>query len=170
MSDHIKVLAEMFGMSVDVMRITIAAKEQEKSICDLFGVKSLSELEQLKKTAEQAAALKWLGSRAAISGLYHSPAQLAEPAANERASDIGRPAKPPEKRCNLISDLTREWPTIDNDLREASRNGLDVARVTTKKGYWDRGRALAWAAQNHRLKTPRSNTMENLPSRKFTTK
>ena len=110
MSDHIKVLAEMAGISTDAMRIIIAAKEQEKFICDLYGVKSLSELEQLKKAGEQAAALKWLGSRAAISGLYHSPAQLAEPAANERASDIGRPAKPPIEqpesaaRCDLVGE------------------------------------------------------------------
>ena len=63
MSDHIKVLAEMSGISVDVMRAIVAAQEQEKFICDSLGVASLGELEQLKKSAKLAAALNWLSAK-----------------------------------------------------------------------------------------------------------
>lgn len=63
MSDHIKVLAEMSGISIDMMRVIVTAQEFEKRICDSLGVASLSELEQLKKSAEQAAALNWLSAK-----------------------------------------------------------------------------------------------------------
>lgn len=142
MSDHIKVLAEMAGISTDAMRIIIAAKEQEKFICDLYGVKSLSELEQLKKAGEQAAALKWLGSRAAISGLYHSPAQLAEPAANERASDIGRPAKPPieQPESAACCDLVVEPGQVPAARPQAETKPAESG----KKANWhDDARAIA---------------------------
>ena len=106
MSDHIKVLAEMFGISTDVMRIIIAAKEQEKFICDLYGVKSLSQLDELKKSDEQAAAINWLSAKTtpirAAGRSISGAANRAEPTAS--ASDT--PER--EQSTSPADELRRE--------------------------------------------------------------
>lgn len=55
------------------------------------------------------------------------------------------------KRNKLIEKFKSRWPTIDKDLREASRNKLDSAR-SLKKGYWHENEALNWAKLNGKIK------------------
>jgi hypothetical protein len=55
------------------------------------------------------------------------------------------------KRKALIDELRPQWPTIEADLSEASRNGLSAASVGN--GMWDRDEALAWAKSRGKLKT-----------------
>lgn len=76
------------------------------------------------------------------------------------------------KRNELIDRYKNIWPTIDNDLRDASRKGFEglaAAMVENRKGYWFVNVALAWAKDNFKLKNPPANTMANVPSRKITT-
>ena len=57
----------------------------------------------------------------------------------------GQPIEKPRilKRVALVAELQHEWPTIDGDLREASRNGLkDLAHTGTG---WDVEKARQWA-------------------------
>ena len=54
------------------------------------------------------------------------------------------------KKSALISMHRHEWPTIEADLREASRNGLGAARV--KHGFWDESAALNWAKRNGKIR------------------
>lgn len=63
------------------------------------------------------------------------------------------PATPPRilKRRVLVSELGGDWQTIDADLKEASRNGLDAAKVD---GGWDVEKARAWAKDNGKLTRP----------------
>lgn len=64
-------------------------------------------------------------------------------------------ATPPKKKIALINDLRPRWPTIDADLSDASRNGLNVAR-TGKHGMWDESKAIEWAKSKGKL-VDRSN-------------
>jgi|LauGreDrversion4_1035100.scaffolds.fasta_scaffold157622_2 hypothetical protein len=76
------------------------------------------------------------------------------------------------KRNNFIDKYKNIWPSIDNDLRDASREGFEslaAAMVENRKGYWIVYVALAWAKDNFKIKNPPANTMANVPSRKITT-
>ena len=40
------------------------------------------------------------------------------------------------KKSVLIAELKHEWPTIEADISEASRNGLVAARVKGRAGWY----------------------------------
>jgi hypothetical protein len=56
----------------------------------------------------------------------------------------------PKKRSVMVSQNLRNWPTIESDMREASRNGLHEARVGSRG--WDEEVALNWARSQGKLK------------------
>lgn len=56
------------------------------------------------------------------------------------------------KRKALVSALEHEWPTIEADLREASRNGLKDAAATGVHSEWYVERASEWAQRKGKLK------------------
>jgi len=67
--------------------------------------------------------------------------------------------KPPintniRKKKALIDELIQEWPSIEKQISEAPRNGLNEAAHTEKHGYWDIEKARAWAKTNGYLKKP----------------
>ena len=55
-------------------------------------------------------------------------------------------AAPPRilKKSAMLAMYAAEWPTIEADIREAARNGLDAAK-TDKKGMWYADKAIEWA-------------------------
>jgi hypothetical protein len=55
------------------------------------------------------------------------------------------------KRSALIGELQAEWPTIERDLRDASRNGLAQAAKLKEHGYWCKVSARKWAEENGKL-------------------
>lgn len=54
------------------------------------------------------------------------------------------------KRNALVRELEIEWPTIERDLSDASRNGLSAAAKANKG--WDVDAAKAWADSKGKLK------------------
>lgn len=57
------------------------------------------------------------------------------------------------KRSALIEKLEPTWPSIVADLAESSRNGLDRAKASGKRGHWDEARALEWCRERGKLKS-----------------
>lgn len=55
------------------------------------------------------------------------------------------------KRRFLVKELEPEWPTIEGDLREASRNGLKDAAHVGGASPWDLEKAREWAKTNGKL-------------------
>ena len=75
------------------------------------------------------------------------------PASTEQVEpEQAAPAMQPRamKRCALIDECLNEWSSIEGDLREASRNGLDSAKLL-KHGMWDADKALTWAKSHGKL-------------------
>lgn len=63
------------------------------------------------------------------------------------ADPVGKaPAEKPRvlKKSALVQELQGEWPTIGEDLSEASRNGLNAAKAEGH-GNWDVQKAREWA-------------------------
>lgn len=58
---------------------------------------------------------------------------------------------PSMKKSALIAELEHEWPTIEADLSEASRNGLNEARAPLH-GQWYPDKARAWAKRQGKLR------------------
>ena len=56
------------------------------------------------------------------------------------------------KKSALIAALEYEWPSIEDDISEATRNGLKAAAHTGKHGKWDKDKARAWAVSNGKVK------------------
>lgn len=90
------------------------------------------------------------------------PAQVARPApAAEQTPPPelvqAAPAMQPRAmvRRALIKEYRNEWPSIEDDLSEASRNGLDSAKLP-KHGMWDADKALAWAKSQGKLTKQRT--------------
>lgn len=79
-----------------------------------------------------------------------APADLAQPAAgvNEAGETIARILK----RCALIAELERDWPSIVRNLSEASRNGLKAKAYSDTSKGWDVEKARSWAEANGKLK------------------
>lgn len=75
------------------------------------------------------------------------------------AASSGTTQQPPEevrKRNALINELVREWPSIERDLRDASRSPeLQAAKVPDKHGYWFLERVKKWGRANGKLATVR---------------
>ncbi|MGB4061123.1 MAG: hypothetical protein WBK26_13020 [Burkholderiaceae bacterium] len=55
------------------------------------------------------------------------------------------------KRSALIHKHRPRWPTVEDDLGEASRNGLKSA-ASVAHGMWRESKALAWAESRGKLK------------------
>lgn len=54
------------------------------------------------------------------------------------------------KRCALVEEFNSTWKTIERDLRDSSRNGLNLAKHTDH-GYWYVEKALNWAIERGKL-------------------
>ncbi len=65
-------------------------------------------------------------------------------------------AAPAMKRRALIAEYLNEWPSIEADLNDASRNELDSAKLP-KHGMWDADKALAWARSRGKLVQQRTS-------------
>ena len=63
----------------------------------------------------------------------------------------------PFSRNALVSQYRQFWPTIEADIRGASKNGLDVAKAGKRK--WLSQIALSWAQANNKIKDPTSGPM-----------
>ena len=71
----------------------------------------------------------------------------------------------------MVGMYKSKWPSIENDIRAASENGLSAAKAG-KRG-WDEARALEWARSKGKLIEPSdsavpANSMFNLPGKKHT--
>lgn len=53
------------------------------------------------------------------------------------------------KRAAIVKIYRDRWPTIENDLKNASRNGLQAAKLGERG--WDERKMLQWAHANGRL-------------------
>lgn len=60
------------------------------------------------------------------------------------------------KRAALIRELRPEWPAIEADLREASRNGLSAARVSHMRGMWNMDQVRAWGTAQGKLRASKT--------------
>jgi hypothetical protein len=88
-----------------------------------------------------------------LSSAAATPALAAAQAPTQPTASPTQPAaQPPRmlKRGALIAELERQWPSIERDISEASRNGLGVAHIGK---LWDAGAALKWADSMGRLRT-----------------
>ena len=80
-----------------------------------------------------------------------APAQTAPPApvvaGNETVKQVNA-----MKKAALIAALEYEWPSIEDNISEATRNGLKAAAHTGKHGEWDKDKAREWAVSNGKIK------------------
>ncbi|HMN20194.1 MAG TPA: hypothetical protein PKA16_02255 [Ottowia sp.] len=67
------------------------------------------------------------------------------------------------KRAALVARLEHEWPTIEADLNEASRNGLGKAARAGTRGFWRVEKAREWAQQRGKLRQQASVRPLNSP-------
>lgn len=72
-----------------------------------------------------------------------APAELVKEAPAEKRQIL--------KKTALVQELQGEWPTIKEDLSEASRNGLNAAKAEGH-GFWDVQKARDWAESKGKLK------------------
>ena len=127
---------------------------------------SVLPLKMAVRDAQEASTWGWQQWRAAMVRQLLSPVQpqaamsasvVADSASNapEPLQTAPAPVEPPStvmKRKALIAHLEHEWPTIEADLSEATRNGLKDAAATGKHGKWYVEKARAWAQQEGKLK------------------
>ncbi len=74
-----------------------------------------------------------------------APQEPAQAAPAEASTDIA-------KRAALVALLEHEWPTIEKDLNEASRDGLREAAHAGTHGFWRVDKAREWAKQRGKLR------------------
>ena len=79
---------------------------------------------------------------------------LEAPAPTENAS--GTPASQGKimKKSALIAALKYEWPSIETDINDATRNELNIHAHTEKHGMWNSDNARAWAVSRDKIKSP----------------
>ena len=53
-------------------------------------------------------------------------------------------------RAALVSELIGIWPTIEKDLNDPKRNGLQVANLL-EHGFWDMTKAVNWASEKGKI-------------------
>lgn len=71
----------------------------------------------------------------------------------ESASNTTTTPRNVMKKKALIDEVLYEWPTVEADIREASRNGLKKEAHAGKHAEWDVDLARQWAKKNGKLKT-----------------
>lgn len=83
-----------------------------------------------------------------------APAQTATPVPVVTANASDTPATQGSimKKTALIAALEYEWPSIEHDISEATRNELKAAAHTGKHGEWDANKARAWAVSKGKIK------------------
>jgi hypothetical protein len=91
------------------------------------------------------AAACWRASR----GVTTPPEEMAQPVEDKRRA---------LKKAALIAELENEWLTIEADLKEAARNGLNAARVDGRSGWYYVDEARQWADPRGKLQKS-SNTL-----------
>ena len=74
------------------------------------------------------------------------------PVVAERTSDAPAKQGNTMKKAALIAELKHEWSSIEADISEATRNGLNAAAHTGKHGEWDKDKARAWAVSKGKIK------------------
>lgn len=62
----------------------------------------------------------------------------------------GQTSEEIRKRSALVSEVLNFWPSVDRDLRDASRNGL-TEMAHSKNTFWKVSAALTWAEQRGKL-------------------
>ncbi|MDZ4145389.1 MAG: hypothetical protein U1D29_12810 [Burkholderiales bacterium] len=68
------------------------------------------------------------------------------------------------KRDAMIAAMKRDWPTIEADLREASRSAnRDLKAANVRRGMWDVEAAKDWARQRGKLVTSNAPTVQPSP-------
>lgn len=127
-----------------------------------------------------ADAARWFAHRLGLQlpeGLRHL-ATAAHPAAPEPAGkhseDTGeetQPTPPKQPAATLVKraalrKLSDRWPTVENDLNHADRNGLREAAKAPERGMWREEDALEWARREGKLLSGDSNALHNLPRRR----
>jgi len=76
------------------------------------------------------------------------------PVWQEEAPKVGAGKTAPiekRKKSALVSECQSDWPTIERDIQDASRNGLAAAAKLTDGRGWDKDRALEWAKERGKL-------------------
>ena len=77
----------------------------------------------------------------------------------------------------MVEQHKHEWPTIERDMSDANRNGLDAAKAGARG--WNKAKAMDWARANNKLNSANKpaqtlnaamNSMASLTSRKHTLK
>ncbi|NMM26525.1 MAG: hypothetical protein HHJ12_04350 [Glaciimonas sp.] len=104
-------------------------------------------------------ALKLLVSRLKI-----SDSKSTITAAAVSANNVGGRIFPEDqgkiKREELINKYRVQWPSVEADLNEGSRNGLHQARK--ERGYYDEQKSLQWARERGKLKETGPSGLSNL--------
>jgi hypothetical protein len=67
------------------------------------------------------------------------------PAIEERDSGASDTEVEKMKKAALIKRFVHQWPSLESDIGEASRNGLALARLSG--GFYDVGKAIKWAKE-----------------------
>lgn len=80
------------------------------------------------------------------------PAQPPAPVAIEQSRGGAPALQEPRlvKKSKLVTELQREWPSIENDLNESSRSELGSAK-SEKHGYWIAEKVIQWGRENGRF-------------------
>jgi hypothetical protein len=101
---------------------------------------------------------------------WQMPAEFAELAGSiEPTSAVQLASASPAKikKKALIEKYRNQWPSVESDLAEASRNGLHVAKAP-ENGYYKEEEALHWAKERGKYKevnaaTAPTNSIFNSP-------
>lgn len=88
---------------------------------------------------------------------YHDETGAAILAAAGLSADADETKEERRKKAALIKDVLSFWPTIETDLNDANRNGLDVANLP-EHGWWSVLPALQWASERGKLSKSASSS------------
>ena len=55
------------------------------------------------------------------------------------------------KKAALVAEYRHRWPSIEQDFRDAGRNGLSMKAKTKRHGFWREAKALEWARVQGKL-------------------
>ena len=112
------------------------------------------------ETTQPVGVTEILARRAALKELHTERARLlavldGQEQPEQEPSPAPTPAKPTPtimKKKALIAQLEHEWPSIEADLKDATRNGLKDAAAAGVHGEWRIEPARAWAQRKGKLK------------------